>query len=118
MPDNYSNPEMMNIYEAIEAMKIIGRYQKEIESSKTIIVVVRQLLRTAELKNDTLSILRLLALMEHKNVEELIKELVDANNGMEYASRLGNGLVINPIAELLNNALMLDMASSQRAREV
>lgn len=111
--NNYRQHEPMNIYEAIEAMKIIVRYRKEIEDSKTVFDAVRDMLITAKEREDTMSIARLLALIEHNgDLEGLIRE-VKKKGGMEYVARLGQGLINNPIGDLLKGSTILGMTNSQ-----
>ncbi|KKN62743.1 hypothetical protein LCGC14_0508620 [marine sediment metagenome] len=116
--NNYNQYEPMNIYEAIEAMKIAARYRNEIANSKTVFDAVRDMLPSSRKREDVMSIVRLLALTEHKgDLEKLVLELKE-KGGMEFVARLGQGLIKNPLGELLSGAKVLGMTEVQGTAEV
>ena len=101
----------MNIREAVEAMKIIGPHAEVYTDTDEPIKVMRRMLDAIREENP-IQALRLVALMEHKSVEQIAEELEDAE-AFEFVELMVSGLARNRIINLLDAAFYLGMATSR-----
>lgn len=101
----------MNMHEAVEVMKIIGPHAHLYTDTDKPIKVLKNLLAAFRDENPTQA-LRLVALMEHKPVEQIAEEFKDAP-AEEFIMHLAEGLSRNRIVNLIDAAFYMGIASSR-----
>lgn len=99
----------MNIREAVEAMKIIAPFAEQITETDNPAKIIRLLLHGFRDTYPT-EALRLVALMEHKAVEDLADEMAEAS-GIDLIERMTDGLRRNDLINLMNAAVYLGIAT-------
>lgn len=105
--------EPMNLNESIEAMKILAPYAKFMLGAETLGDAVGALLNNVpKIPERGFQIQRLIALMHHQDVEEVIEVLGKRKSdgsldGVAYVEALAHGFTINPIADLLASSAEL-----------
>lgn len=101
----------MNIREAVEVMKIIGPHADEFAESTKPITIMRRMIDAV--KSETpIQVMRLLALMEHKSIEDLSEEMQDSS-GADLVERLIAGFMVNDLTNLVNAAFYLGIATKR-----
>lgn len=102
-------PAPMNIRAAIEVIKIITPYAERFTKSEKPREILKALIDgiAADAPVDAL---RLVALMEHKTVEEIVKEYQD-QHGLEFIATMAEGLSRNNFPVLVDAAWMLGMTA-------
>lgn len=98
----------MNINEAIEVMKIIAPYVDDMVEAKDGKGVLRALMNGFEKDDVQENALRLLALMQHKTLNEVVDDLQDAS-GAEYLSELVTVFNVNNIQDLIGATRVLGL---------
>lgn len=101
----------MNMHEAVEVMKIIGPHAHLYTDTDKPIKVLKKML-IAIRDDNPIQALRLVALMEHKPVEQIAEELKEADVD-EFIMYLVDGLARNRMVNLLDAAFYLGIASSR-----
>ncbi len=102
----------MSIAEAIEAMKIIVYFEDAIVGKERVVDVIKAIFQKAEKEGDTPHLLRLLALMQHRHVNEVVNEFKHLTGG-DFVVALVDGFVANPIMDLLNSANILGIKTRE-----
>ncbi len=109
----------MNIYEAIEVMKILLPHRTSIveETDKSVIKGILALLKGIR-NSEPGALLRLIALNQHIKVEKAA-ELYGDWEGKEILGLLAEMFVVNPIPDLFDGALVLGLTTEgwQNARD-
>lgn len=98
----------MNMWEAIEAMKIIAPHAAALAIIDESISLMRALIAEVT-KESPIQVLRLAALLHHKDVEVLAEEL-KGQPGARLVMLLAEGLGLNPLPELVNGAYILGLS--------
>lgn len=108
--EEYKNLAPMNIYEAIEAIKIIAYYTPAIEEAKaeSLLDIITIITNKADEWGTGISLFRLVALMYHKDVMDLFAELKD-QSGEQFTALLQVGLQVNDVHLLLSSATILGL---------
>jgi len=101
----------MNIYEAIEVMKIVAPCASKMMKAESGIELINILLNTYS-GEDAVQLGRLAALMFHEDLGIMTERLKDAN-GQDFASVLAAGLVANPIHQLLEGAYIFQFVEME-----
>ena len=101
----------MNMHEAVEVMKIIGTHAHLYTDTDKPIKVLKKML-TAIQADNPIQALRLIALMEHKTVEQIAEELKDST-AEEFIMYIADGLARNRLVNLIDAAFYLGIASSR-----
>ena len=101
----------MNMREAVEVMKIIGPHAQQFTETTEPLKIMHSMID--EIKADTpIQVMRLLALMEHKSVEDLAEEMQEST-GVDLLERLSAGFRRNDLVNLVNAAFYLGIASER-----
>ena len=106
----------MTLREAIEVMKIVGPHAALLRNAPDNLVLIKRLWDTVS-ADSPVHLLRLLALMEHKEVEKIADEY-EASRGPEgvdakgFILRLAEGFGRNPLNLLVNAAFQLGMTET------
>jgi hypothetical protein len=101
----------MNIRQAVEVMKIIGPHAEKFTETLDSIKVMRAMIDA--LKDESpVHVLRLVALMEHKTLEEFAEEMYEAD-GEELIRRLAEGFNRNDLPSLVETAFHLGIATKR-----
>lgn len=108
MPDEISP---MNIREAIEVMKIIGPPAERFTGTEEPVKVLRGMFQ-GMVEDSPVQPLRLVALMEHKAVEDLADEMQEAT-GADLIERMMAGFARNDLISLVNAAFYLGIATKR-----
>lgn len=101
----------MTIREAVEVMKIIGPHATLYTDTDKPLKILKKMLAAIQDENP-IQALRLVALMEHKDVEQIAEELKDAD-GEDFINLMAEGLARNRLINLLDAAFYLGIASSR-----
>jgi hypothetical protein len=100
----------MNIYEAVEVMKILFSHRDKImEGFKESALKGINALLAETRKAEPGALLRIIALMEHIHVDEAA-QLYGDWDGKDIAALLADILVVNPVPDLLDGAFILGLA--------
>jgi len=97
-------PDPMNIHEAIEAMKIVRLFADDLIDGKPVdLMGAIQIIvdKGAEDNQLAIELLRLVALMFHKDVTVVSHEM-ERKTGMDFVVVLALGFTSNPVTELIN----------------
>lgn len=101
----------MNIREAVEAMKILGPYaahlQGNLQGNLTLGDAIGSLLADAGELNPV-DILRLLALLHHKSLDEIAGEF-SSKSGGDLVAELASAFIVNPLPDLVNAGYRLQL---------
>lgn len=101
----------MSIREAVEVMKIIGPHANEFAQDTKPITIMRNMI--SAIKSDTpIQVMRLLALMEHKSIEDLAEEMQEST-GADLVERLIAAFLVNDLTNLVNAAFYLGIATKR-----
>lgn len=95
----------MELGPAIEVMKTLIPYASEMLSEKRVGDAIRKLLQAAQ-ANDPVDILRLLALLNGKHVDEIAVEY-ENKTGADLVAALALGFEANNLPDLINGAALL-----------
>jgi hypothetical protein len=98
----------MNMWEAIEAMKIVAPHASALATIDESISLMRALIAEVS-KESPIQVLRLAALLHHKPVETMAEEL-KGQPGASLVMILAEGLGVNPLPELVNGAYILGLS--------
>jgi len=101
-------PAPMTIREAIEAMKVLSNYSKEIMIETRHSRVLARLLR-AILKRSPTDSVRLLSLMYHAPVEAIAADF-ETGEGIDFIKALTKAFRVNPLPDLINGARILGLS--------
>lgn len=101
----------MTIREAVEAMKIIGPHAEQFAETEEPVKVLRAMLKGMR-DESPVQPLRLVALMEHKSVEDVAEEMQEAT-GVDLIERLVAGFTRNDLVSLVNAAFYLGIAENR-----
>lgn len=103
----------MNIYEAVEVMKLLAYYVPAIEESNAISLldIIGIITSKAKEWGTGISLFRMLALMYHKDIEELMEEF-KGQSGAQVAAMLTIGFQVNDIHLLMNSAKALGIGQT------
>jgi len=102
----------MNLAEAIEAAKIITPYVPVLRQKPGGVEFFSAFLHTLG-EDDPSQVIRLLALMEHRDIEEVVRDY--HGQPEEFLMALTVGLTANPIAELVEMAWFLGLSKERWA---
>jgi hypothetical protein len=102
----------MNINEAIEVMKIIAPYAGDMAEGESGKEVLDALISGFERDGTEENALRLLALMQHETLDEVVDQLQGAS-GAEYLSKLVNVFNINNVRDLIGAAGVLGLTQQR-----
>lgn len=97
----------MNIREAVEAMKILGPYAAHLQGNLTLGDAIGSLLADAGELNPV-DILRLLALLHHKSLDEIAGEF-SSKSGGDLVAELASAFIVNPLPDLVNAGYRLQL---------
>ena len=103
--------EPMNINEAIEAMKIVVPYLPQMRSAKDGVGLVRGLLKATADANEHENVGRLLALMEHKTLDEVSERMAGDEGKRMALFDLVQCINANPIPDLVDGARILGLSA-------
>ncbi len=101
----------MSMHEAVESMQIIGPYAHLFTDTDKPVKVLKSMLNAFKEENPVQA-LRLIALMEHKPVEQVAEELKEAT-AEEFIMHIADGLARNRLVNLIDAAFYLGIASSR-----
>jgi len=108
MPDEIAP---MNIREAVEAMKILGPHAEQFAATDKPLKIVRAML-AGLVADSPVQPLRLVALLEHKSVEQLADEMQEAT-GADLIERMMGGLNRNDLVSLIDAAFYMGLATKR-----
>ena len=99
----------MNIYRAVELIKIIKPYKDVLNNSSKFdgLKMVTNLIHVMAEDNPTL-VTRMMALLYGKELGDIVEELKD-KSGLEVAAILTKGFVVNPIPDLIESGFALGL---------
>lgn len=97
----------MNIREAIETMKVLAPYAGHLQGQLTLGDAIRNLLSDASEINPV-DVLRLIALLYHKDIEAVADEFADKSGG-DLVAALAHAFVVNPLPDLVNAGYRLQL---------
>jgi hypothetical protein len=100
----------MNIYEAIEVMKILRHFKPRIEAeaAKSLLDIIAIITSQAKEEDTGILLFRMVALMYHKDVNEVFAEMQD-KSGIDFIAHLSQGLQVNNVEVLLDSAGLLGL---------
>lgn len=99
----------MSIHEAIEVMKIIEPYVKDIKEYMLMNRAVKSLVSGFQKNGQNENSFRLLALMYHKNLDEVIDYFKDGATGEDMFRLLSVGFSVNPLADLISSSALIGL---------
>jgi len=99
----------MNIYEAIEAMKILVPHAGLMRKAENGIGVVRALFGGLTAINEQEQIGRLLAYTQHRSLDEITEHFAEVSDPAAMLTELAESLSENPIPDLINGAALLGL---------
>jgi len=101
----------MNIREAVETMMILGPHAHLYTDTDKPVKVLKKMLNAIQ-DESPIQALRMIALMEHKPVEQIADELKEAT-AEEFIMHIADGLARNRLVNLIDAAFYLGIASSR-----
>ncbi len=102
-------PKPMTIREAIEAAKIVAPHTAALRGSTDGMAIIHRLFDALQ-ADHPMQVFRLLSLMHHVSLEALAAELQGRHPSLVVAA-LGNGLISNPLPDLMNFAAGIGLAA-------
>lgn len=104
------NAGQMNFAEAIEAAKIITPYVPVLRQHTGGVAFFRNLLKVVG-EDDPMQVIRLVALMEHRDIEEVIRDYHGQPD--RFLSAVANGLTANSLPELVEMAWFIGLSKER-----
>lgn len=101
----------MNIREVIEVMKILGPFSHEFTDTEKPIKVMRKILNVIQ-RESPVSALRLIALMEHKKVEDVAEEM-KFGDGVDLIERLTRGFGVNDLPMMIDAGFYIGISTAR-----
>lgn len=101
----------MNIREVIEVMKILGPFSHEFTDTEEPIKVMRKILGVIQ-RESPVSALRLIALMEHKKVEDVAEEM-KFDEGVDLIERLTRGFAVNDLPMMIDAGFYIGISNTR-----
>lgn len=108
----YTEPNLspMNIYEAIEVIKILSQYSEEIiATEQESLKVTRSLVRQIKEKNP-IDIFRLISLMHHLDIEKVADDLKEDDGTMTIVA-MSQGFSVNGLPDLINAGAIFGLSN-------
>lgn len=102
----------MNIYEAIEAMKIIAPHVSAFVGADNPLQLIKSLIDSFPL-DERPQLLRLISLMHHEDLDTMVELLAD-KSGTDFAMILTEGINVNDIFEMVENIYLLGLAEMEQ----
>jgi len=101
----------MNIYEAIEAMKIIAPYASNLIGAENALQLIRALIDSFPL-DERPQLLKLVSIMHHESLETIVELLAD-KEGVDFMMLLTEGIRVNDVFEMIDNIYFLGLAERE-----
>jgi len=102
-------PAPMSIHEAIEVMKIVAPYASDIRIHMLMNRAIRILVDGFQRNNQNENSFRLLALMYHKHLDEIVEYFQDGATGEDMFRLLAVGFSVNPLADLIGSCALIGL---------
>lgn len=101
----------MNIREVIEVMKILGPFSHEFTDTEKPIKIMRKILGVIQ-RESPVDALRLIALMEHKKVEDVAEEM-KFDDGVDLIERLTRGFGVNDLPLMIDAGFFIGISTTR-----
>lgn len=101
----------MTVMEAVECSKIFIPYIPVLRESESGIDLVKRIFQTMS-ESDSLGLMRVVALMEHRGVEDVVMEYKAAGASVLLAA-ITNLLRVNPLPDLIEAAALFGLTDER-----